>query len=112
MKEQVNPLELFLETCADAFLDTARMLPFLFAAYLLMEYLEHRGGDAMQHLLAKTNRFGAVLGGVLGCMPQCGFSVAAASLYNRGLITMGTLLSVFISTSDEALPMLLASPDN
>lgn len=112
MKEQVNPLELFLDICADAFLDTARMLPFLFAAYLLMEYLEHRGGDAMERLLSGTNRFGAALGGLLGCVPQCGFSVAAASLYNRGLITMGTLLSVFISTSDEALPMLLASPDN
>lgn len=105
-------MELFLELCADALLDTARMLPFLFAAYLLMEYLEHRGGAAMQRLLAGTSRYGPVLGGALGCMPQCGFSVAAASLYNSGLITMGTLLAVFISTSDEALPMLLASPDN
>ncbi|MEG0753317.1 MAG: putative manganese transporter [Angelakisella sp.] len=105
-------MELFLEICADAFLDTARMLPFLFAAYLLMEYLEHRGGAAMQRLLAGTSRYGSVVGGLLGSLPQCGFSVAAASLFNRRLITMGTLLSVFISTSDEALPMLLSSPDN
>ncbi|MEG2074315.1 MAG: putative manganese transporter, partial [Angelakisella sp.] len=105
-------MDLFLDIFKDALLDTLHMLPFLFAAYLLMEYLEHRGGDAMEHLLARTSRYGAVVGGLLGTLPQCGFSVAAASLYNSGLITMGTLLAVFISTSDEALPMLLASPDN
>lgn len=100
-----------METLFDILLDTAidgvKMLPFLFGAYLLIEYMEHRAKNLHQAL---GGPFGAVGGALLGLVPQCGFSAAAANLYARGLITTGTLLAVFISTSDEAIPVLLANP--
>ena len=101
----------FMETLFDILLDTAidgvKMLPFLFGAYLLIEYMEHRAKNLHRAL---GGPFGAVGGALLGLVPQCGFSAAAANLYARGLITTGTLLAVFISTSDEAIPVLLANP--
>ncbi|MCB5942173.1 arsenic efflux protein [bacterium 210820-DFI.6.52] len=100
-----------LETLFDILLDTAidgiKMLPFLFGAYLLIEYMEHRAKNLHRAL---GGPFSAVGGALLGLVPQCGFSAAAANLYARGLITTGTLLAVFISTSDEAIPVLLANP--
>lgn len=100
-----------METLFDILLDTAidgvKMLPFLFGAYLLIEYMEHRAKNLHRAL---GGPFGAVGGALLGLVPQCGFSAAAANLYARGLITTGTLLAVFISTSDEAIPVLLANP--
>lgn len=100
-----------METLFDILFDTAidgvKMLPFLFGAYLLIEYMEHRAKNLHRAL---GGPFGAVGGALLGLVPQCGFSAAAANLYARGLITTGTLLAVFISTSDEAIPVLLANP--
>lgn len=100
----------FLAETLDALWDTLRMLPFLFGAYLLMEWLEHRSGDRMEGMLAQARRLGPVTGALLGCVPQCGFSVAAAQLYAGRVITMGTLAAVFLSTSDEAVPLLLGDP--
>ncbi len=94
----------------DAFLDTLKTLPFLFGAYFLIEYLEHRGGGRLASALAKLGPWGPLGGAALGCVPQCGFSVAAANLYAGGLISPGTLVAVFLSTSDEALPILLSHP--
>ncbi len=89
--------------------DALRMLPVLFGAYLLLEYVEHRTANRLTRALTRSHS-GPVWGALFGCVPQCGFSVAAASLYDGGLITTGTLLAVFLSTSDEALPVLLAYP--
>lgn len=87
------------------------MLPFLFAAYLFMEYLEHRASDKMRRGLSRFGRLGPLGGAVLGVVPQCGFSVAAANCYAGRILTPGTLLAVFLSTSDQALVILLMHPD-
>ena len=105
-------MDFFFDIFSDAVLDSLKMLPFLFGAYLLIEYLEHHSSGKMEKLLASSNRLGPVTGALLGCVPQCGFSVAAANLYSGRVITLGTLVAVFLSTSDEALPILLAHPNS
>lgn len=92
----------------DALLDTAKLIPFLFLTYLAMEYLEHRTGDSTRRLIQKAGKCGPVIGGVLGIVPQCGFSAAASSLYTGRVITLGTLLAIYLSTSDEMLPILIS----
>ena len=87
------------------------MLPFLYLAYLLIEWIERTRGSRIEALLAEGSRWGAAVGALLGTIPQCGFSAMAASLYGSGVITLGTLMAVFIATSDEAIPMLLAVPE-
>ena len=104
-------LELFLHLLVHALEDSLGMLPFLFAAYLLMEWLEHRSGERMEAALARARRLGPLAGALLGCVPQCGFSVAAANLYAGRIITPGALVAVFLSTSDEAVPILLGAPE-
>ncbi len=88
--------------------ETAKLLPFLFIAYLFMEYLEHHAASKMEGLLRAIGPAGPLMGAVLGCIPQCGFSATASNLYAAGLVSRGTLLAVFLSTSDEALPLLLS----
>ena len=104
-------MELLLEILLEALADTAKLLPFLFAAYLLMEYLENRAGTGLERLLHKVGRWGPAVGAALGCVPQCGFSATAANLYAAGVVSRGTLLAVFWATSDEALPVLLGLPE-
>lgn len=99
-----------LDILIDAVIDSLKTLPFLFGAYLLIEFLEHRAGDGMARLLAWLGPLGPLGGAALGCVPQCGFSVAAANFYAGRLITPGTLIAVFLATSDEALPLLLSRP--
>jgi hypothetical protein len=99
--------ELFM----DALVDSAKMIPFLLVIYFLVELFERKFGHTIEHRLEKTAKAGPLLGALFGCVPQCGFSVVGASLYSRRMVTLGTLLAVFISTSDEAVPVLLAAPD-
>lgn len=96
----------------DSVLDTAKMLPFLLAAYLVIEYLERRKGPAIERLLARGGRWGFVPGALLGIVPQCGFSAMAANFYSCRVVTLGTMLAVFVATSDEAIPLMLAQPDS
>lgn len=104
----------FWDTALHALIDSAKMLPFLFIAFFLMEFLEHKAGDKLVDFLRKSGggRTGsAAVGALLGCVPQCGFSVVASNFYAGRIITAGTLIAVFLSTSDEAVPILLAHPD-
>ena len=103
-------MELILDVLLDALIDGAKMLPFLYLAYLLIEWLERNHGQRIENALAGGGRWGFVPGAVLGCVPQCGFSAVAANFYASRVITPGTLLAVFVATSDEAIPLLAAEP--
>lgn len=92
----------------DTLLDVVKLLPFLFLTYLAMEYLEHKTGEKASVLVQRAGKWGPVLGGILGIVPQCGFSAAASNLYAGRVITLGTLLSIYLSTSDEMLPILIS----
>jgi len=98
----------FEEVLLHAFTDTLHILPFLFLTYVLMEFLEHRASDKMNVAIEKCGPFAPLVGGLLGMIPQCGFSSAAAGLYAGRTVTLGTLVAVFLSTSDEMLPILIA----
>ena len=100
-------MEMILDVIHDTYIDSLRILPFLFLAYLAMECLEHWTGGKMQAVVRKSGKAGPAIGGVLGIFPQCGFSAAAANLYAGRIITMGTLIAVFLSTSDEMLPIMI-----
>lgn len=96
------------EIILDTLKDGLRILPFLWIAFLAIEVLEHKFYDKSKLVVEKAGRFGPLLGGILGCFPQCGFSVMATNLYVARIITLGTLISIYLSTSDEMLPVLLA----
>lgn len=95
----------------DSVLDTLKMLPFLFAAFLIIEFLEHHAKERFDKLFRRTDKSGPLVGALLGCVPQCGFSVLCANLYTGGIVTLGTLIAVFLSTSDEAVILLASSPN-
>lgn len=103
-------MEFLLDALGDAWIDSVKMLPFLYLAYLLIEWLERHHGARIEAALAGGGRWGFVPGSLLGCVPQCGFSAVASNLYASRVITPGTLLAVFIATSDEAVPLLAAEP--
>lgn len=90
-------------------IDSCKLLPFLFLTYLIMEYLEDRTGEQMERVVKKAGKFGPLIGGIAGVVPQCGFAAAASNLYAGRLITTGTLLAIYLSTSDEMLPILISS---
>lgn len=90
--------------------DSAKMLPFLYIAYLMIEAIEHHQGRRIERALASGGRWGFVPGALLGCIPQCGFSAMASNFYSSRVITLGTLLAVFLATSDEAVPLMIAVP--
>lgn len=101
-------MDIILDVLFDTGIDALKLLPFLFLAYLAMECLEHWTGGRMQEIVRKSGKAGPAIGGLLGVFPQCGFSAAAANLYAGKVITMGTLIAVFLSTSDEMLPIMIS----
>lgn len=98
-----------LEIIEETLLDSVKLLPFLFIAFLIIELIEHKLSNKSKKLITKSDKFGPIIGGVLGVIPQCGFSVMATNLYVTRIISLGTLISVYLSTSDEMLPILLSS---
>ena len=102
-------MDLILDCLLDSFLDTLKLLPLLFLTYLLMEYIEHKGNEKMEAVIQRSGRLGPIAGGLLGLIPQCGFAGAAAGFFSSRMITPGTLFAIFLSTSDEMLPLMIAS---
>ena len=97
-----------LDIILDTLLDTLKLLPFLFIAFLIIELIEHKLNTKNKKILTKSKKYGVFLGSLLGVIPQCGFSVMATNLYITRIITLGTLISVYLSTSDEMLPILIS----
>ena len=103
---------IILDSLTDALLDGAKLLPFLFVAFLILEGTEHHTRRWLETLSKKGRKIGPLWGSALGLIPQCGFSVMSANMYAGGLITLGTLLAVFLSTSDEAIIVMLSDPSS
>ena len=97
-----------LDVVLDTLIDSIKLVPFLFLTYLAMEYLEHKAGEKTTHMVRKAGKLGPLIGGVAGVLPQCGFSAAASNLYAGRVITLGTLIAIYLSTSDEMLPILIS----
>lgn len=97
-----------LDALLDTSIDALKLFPFLWITYLVMELLENKAGKKTANIIKKSGRFGPILGGLLGIIPQCGFSAAAANLYAGRVITLGSLIAIFLSTSDEMLPILIS----
>ena len=98
-----------LHIAEHSIIDSIKLIPFLFVTYLLMEYLEHHSEEIAEKILKRSGQFGALIGSALGLLPQCGFSSAAAGFYSARVISVGTLVAVFLSTSDEMLPILISN---
>ena len=92
----------------DTLIDGLKLIPFLFIAFLIIELIEHKLSNRNKDLITKTGKFGPMFGSILGMFPQCGFSVLATNLYVTRIVSLGTLISIYLSTSDEMLPILLS----
>ncbi len=92
----------------DGLIDTLKLLPYLLITFLILEFIEHKFSKKSQKILSKNKKYGPLIGGILGAIPQCGFSSMAANLFSAKVITMGTLIAVFLSTSDEMLPVMIS----
>ena len=101
-------MEMILDALVDAVLDTAKLIPFLLITYMGMEYLEHKAEKHTTGMLEKAGHFGPLIGAAVGILPQCGFSAAASSLFAGGVVSVGTLIAVFLSASDEMLPIFIS----
>lgn len=96
------------EIIMDTLIDGLKLIPFLFVAFLIIELIEHKLSNKNKDLISKTGKFGPLFGSILGAFPQCGFSVLTTNLYVTRIVSLGTLISVYLSTSDEMLPILLS----
>ncbi len=97
-----------IDILLDAMIDSIKLVPFLFVTYLIMEYIEHKTKDKTKETIKKSGKYGPLIGSILGVFPQCGFAVSATNLYAARVITLGTLIAVYLSTSDEMLPIFLS----
>ncbi len=105
----IKELEYSMIDCLmDGVFDTLKLLPYLLVTFLVLEIIEHKFSKRSQKVLSKNKKYGPALGGVLGALPQCGFSSMASNLFSARVITMGTLIAVFLSTSDEMLPIMIS----
>lgn len=102
-------MEIIIEALLDTLKDTVTLVPFLLLTYIVMEWLERKTEEQSVALLSRIGKFGPFFGAAAGVVPQCGFSAAAASLYSGGVISIGTVLAVFLSTSDEMVPIFISS---
>lgn len=100
--------DILKDALLDALIDTAKLLPFLFITYLIMEYIEHKMQEHSKQIIKKSGKWGPLIGGAVGLVPQCGFSASATSLYAARVISLGTLIAVYLSTSDEMLPIFIS----
>ncbi|MBR3048984.1 MAG: arsenic efflux protein [Bacilli bacterium] len=100
------------ECIIDGVIDTLKLLPYLFITFIVLEFIEHKLSKKNQKVLVENEKYGPAVGGVLGALPQCGFSSMAANLFSSRVITMGTLIAVFLSTSDEMLPIMISEHAN
>lgn len=99
------------ETLLDALIDTLKVLPLLFIVYMLLEFLEYRGVMKFEHSKFLKGKASPVFGSLFGCVPQCGFSVISTDLYSEKKISIGALIAVYVATSDEAIPIMIAEVD-
>ena len=93
----------------DTLIDGIKLLPFLFIVFFVLEYIEHKVSKKNKQIIEKSGKYGPFIGAILGMFPQCGFSVAATNLFSARVITFGTLIAIYLSTSDEMLPILLSN---
>lgn len=96
------------EILLDAIIDSVKILPFLFITYLIMEYIEHKMSEKSKITIKKAGKWGPLLGSTVGIIPQCGFSASATNLYSARMISLGTLMAVYLSTSDEMIPVFIS----
>ena len=101
-----------LDILIDSILDTLRVLPYLFITFIILEFIEHKLNNKNEKILSKNKKIGPLVGGILGGFPQCGFSVVASRLFASRVITIGTLISVYLATSDEMIPIMLSEQGN
>lgn len=97
-----------VDVLLDTLIDLLKLLPFLFVAFLLLEFIEHKLSDKSKNKITKAGKLGPLVGSLLGAVPQCGFGSMATNLYAARVISLGTLISIYLSTSDEMLPIMLS----
>ena len=96
------------EILIDTILDSIKLIPFLLLAFLIIELIEHKLNNKTEKIITKSKKIGPIIGSILGAIPQCGFSVMATNLYITRIITLGTLISIYLSTSDEMLIIMIS----
>ena len=101
-----------LDVIMDSVLDTLKILPYLLITFILLEFIEHKLSHKNKDMLSKNKKYGVIVGSILGALPQCGFSSMAAGLFSSRVITIGAIVAVFLSTSDEMLPIMISEHTN
>ena len=101
-----------LNCIKDGLIDTLKLIPYLLITFILLEFIEHKFSKKNQKILSNNKKYGPAIGGLLGALPQCGFSTMAANMFSAKIISMGTIIAVFLSTSDEMIPIMISEKTN